>query len=390
MLRSHPWLLVTLLIPTLFACRLLDGTAGQPTSPSSPPSPENPPTQTLASPAIDLSTPAALPPPAAFDPANPDHLRRAAQYSADNKGISFLVMQNGQILAEDYPIPGAADYAAGLASGTKSFSCAIAVAAIQDGLLTSFDEKVADTVTEWQSDPQKSQITLRQLLSLTSGLEPGEYASEPTYAEAIQFPLVDPPGEKFNYGPIPFQAFGEIIVRKLAPTGQDPLDYLKARVFAPIGLKNERWRHTWDRNPILPSGAFLTARDWAKYGELVRLRGEWQGEKILSGKLLDECFQGTSANPAYGLTWWLKRDVPSDLHTTIPQLNIGTDLLNQPNNLPDDLVMAAGAGMQRLYIIPSLNLVVVRQATGTSETLQGNPSAFSDLTFLNLLLTGQP
>ena len=122
----------------------------------------------------------------------------------------------------------------------------------------------------------------------------------------------------------------------------------------------------------------MTATDWAKVGELVRLQGKCDGKAVLDEKLLAECFEGTKQNPAYGLTWWLKKEVSAELRRKIPLLSKEWgDVANSPT-LPGDLVAACGAGKQRLYVVPSLKLVVVRQGT----LAQG----FSDTEFLKLLL----
>lgn len=320
-----------------------------------------------------------------------ERLREAAAYSAGRKGISMLVIIDGHIVFEDYPNGGSAGRAHELASGTKSFSGVMAVAAAQDRLL-ALDERVSKTVTEWQRDSRKLKITLRQLLSLTSGVESSiEAGRVPAYAEAIQVPAVSAPGQKFVYGTQPFQIFGEVMLRKLASRGEDPLDYLTRRIFDPIGLEVGGWRRGTDGNPHLPSGAWLTARDWAKFGELVRRGGVWEGKRILDRALLDQCFQGTPANPAYGLTWWLNRNVPPALRRTIPLLQrtgLGQQDLWAERGIPRDLVMAAGAGDQRLYVSRERKLVVVRQAEGILGSLFGARTGFSDLEFLEILLGG--
>ncbi|MFZ5831670.1 MAG: serine hydrolase domain-containing protein, partial [Planctomycetota bacterium] len=311
-------------------------------------------------------------------------------------GISMLVMLDGRIVFEHYPNGGRPDRAHELASGTKSFSGILAAAAAQDGLLT-LDEKVSDTLREWRDDPKKSQITIRQLLSLTSGLETGgERGAVPTYAEAVAKPVVTEPGTRFKYGAVAFQVFGEVMRRKLeanprgeaSPQNESPVDYLKRRVYAPIGLEIGGWRLGADGNPTMPSGAQLTARNWAKFGELVRLEGAWEGKAIVEAKLLDQCFEGSKANPAYGLTWWLHRPTTPAQRLLIPQLTLATDLYRGSALLPDDLVMAAGAGNQRLYVSRKLGLVVVRQADGIMASLAGARSGFSDAEFLLRLLKG--
>lgn len=100
----------------------------------------------------------------------------AAKYSAERGGVSFLVMQEGRVVAEDYPNGGNANRARELASGTKSFSGVMAACAVQDGLM-AWDDRVSDVITEWKSDPRRSQITVRQLLSLSSGIPGGQLAT---------------------------------------------------------------------------------------------------------------------------------------------------------------------------------------------------------------------
>ena len=124
---------------------------------------------------------------------------------------------------------------------------------------------------------------------------------------------------------------------------------------------------------------------------MIRLEGSWQGSQILPAELLDECFQGSHANPAYGLSWWLNREVPPATRAAIPQLTLGLDDLTRVTGIPADLVFAAGAGYQRLYVSREMGLVVVRQATGILAALSGESrSDFSDAVFLSLLLGGLP
>jgi len=223
------------------------------------------------------------------NPNNPTYHRLAAEYSARYRGISLLVMVDGKTVFEDYPNGGSPTRAHELASGTKSFSGVMAIAAQQDGLL-SLDEPASKTLTEWQGDPLREKITLRQLLNLTSGIPGGNLGRIPTYQEAVQSPAEAPPGTRFSYGPVPFQIFGEVMRRKL---GGDPLAYLQRRIFQPIGLEYAFWRRGPDGNPHLPSGAFLTARNWARFGELVRQGGFGKG----SGWWMPPCWTGALSPP---------------------------------------------------------------------------------------------
>ncbi len=325
--------------------------------------------------------------PANTAPSDADRYRAAAEYSARFRGISMLVRLDGKVVFEDYPNGGAPDRAHELASGTKSFAGVVAAAAVQDGLFR-LDDTVADTIPAWKDDPRKARVTIRHLLSLTSGIETGGEAGRvPSYADAVAMPMVTDPGDQFKYGAVAFQVFGELMRLKLADSKESAVDYLKRRILDPIGVKVGGWRKGPDGNPTIPSGAQLTARDWAAFGEWVRLGGTWEGKEIVRKDLLDACFDGTKANPAYGLTWWMNRPTTPQQRLRIPMLAVATDL-HRGDRLPADLVMAAGAGNQRLYVSRERKLVVVRQADGILTALAGGRSGYSDTEFLYRLLFG--
>lgn len=310
----------------------------------------------------------------------PSLCQSAAAYSEAHRGVTLLVLDHGRVVCEHYR-GGDAQTAHELWSGTKSFVGLMAAAAVQDGLLT-IDEPAADTLTEWRSDPAKSTITLRMLLSMASG-HPSAIGRPPGYADAVRIPLTSAPGTRFQYGPTPIQLFGEIMHRKLAARGQpgDPLAYLKKRILDPIGMRIGDWRAGPDGNPLLPQGAVLTAREWAKVGEFVRGGGKVGGKQIVDAATLADLFKPSRTNPTYGMSWWLPHAGGAPDVVTA-----STDIGRRSTELPEDLVVAAGAGDQRLYVIPSQGLTVVRQATlDLAAALRGEPSGWSDATFLTML-----
>lgn len=321
---------------------------------------------------------------AALAPEEAKRFQAAADYSRSQKGVAVLVMRKGEVVFEDYA-PGWAEKPHLLASGTKSFAGVMAACAVQDGLL-SLDEKVSDTLTEWKADERKAAVTIRQLLSLSSGIDGGDNGSVPSYQRAIALAEAKAaPGEKFSYGPIPFQCFGEVMRRKLAAKSESVEGYLRRRVLDPIGMKVGFWRKDVAGNLNRPAGAFLTAREWVKFGELVRLRGVWRGESVVAADALAECFRPSPGNPAYGLTFWLlggdaSSAAVADGLSVEPKAQRAIEerrrLRFQP---PRDTVAAMGKGKQRCYLIPSLELVVVRLGDSVGRE-------FSDNEFLAKLL----
>ena len=308
-------------------------------------------------------------------PVNPNAIRAAAAYSRSAGGSSFLAIQNGQTLLEQN-----ANESHKIYSGTKAFWGLAALAAAEDGLL-SLDENVANTIAAWRADPRKARVTIRQLLDFSAGLEPvnGLHNDNPgdRDAIAIRAPIVASPGSTFIYGPAALQVFHAVLKEKLQ--GESPTRYLERRVLRRMGLGSQRYLTDSAGNPLLAAGWLLTARQWAKMGE-VALNG---GAPIVSVGSMAQCWRGSGANRAYSLGWWNNRGAPGGHEFDIEAALIpkwqrqswgGTVLCR---NAPSDVVACIGSGYQRLYVIPSMNLVVVRHGSGRK---------FSDAQFLRLLV----
>lgn len=302
----------------------------------------------------------------------------AIAYSAARDGVAVLVVKDGRIVCAS---PGV-DVPHELWSGTKSLIGLMAAAAVQDGLLT-LDEPAADTITQWRDDPRKNAITIRHLLSMTSG-HPSAVGRPQGYAASLDVPLTQDPGKAFQYGPTPLQIFGEMLRRKLAAAGQDadPRKYAERRLLQPLGITVADWRNGADGMPLMPQGAVMSAEQWAKLGEFVRAGGVHDGKQIVDKAAFSALFEGSVPNPAYGLTWWLPRATPAR-----DVVSASTDITQPDTGLPLDMVVAAGAGEQRLYVVPSHKLTIVRQAKlNVADMVSGKPSGWSDREFLSLLL----
>src|SRR4029453_4595081 len=106
----------------------------------------------------------------AFSEINASNCERAAKYSESRRGSAMLIMQDGRTLFAHFAHGGSENRRWPIFSGTKSFWGIAALAAVQEGLFR-LDDPVSDAITEWKRDPRKSQITIRQLLSQTDGIE---------------------------------------------------------------------------------------------------------------------------------------------------------------------------------------------------------------------------
>jgi CubicO group peptidase (beta-lactamase class C family) len=306
----------------------------------------------------------------------------AAEFSRTHGGLALRVQQGGRVTFEDYASGFSADTPHRIYSGTKNFVAVTALIAAQEGLL-NLNEPASLTLTEWRNDRRRS-ITLNQLLSQTSGLSPGADIIDPArdqMAAALEVHLIDPPGARFHYGPVGYQAFGEILKRKLHPRGFSVEGYMKARLFEPLHIDIASWKHDDAGNPLLHAGLWLTAAEWAKFGEFIKGEALGKTKPLVNEKLFPLLFVGHKANPAYGLAFWLNRPPPSPRLQKMADLEPAIDGMQLYPGGPGDIYAAEGTSKQRLYVIPSLDLVIVRFGYG---------GPFSDGDFLSRLLTGKP
>lgn len=265
----------------------------------------------------------------------------AARTYAERTELHALAAQTGKK-------PATAVYAGGyndskahaLYSGTKSFWGPLAVRAQQRGIF-DLDEPVGATFDSWAEGP-RAKVTLRMLLQLIAGVPFGGLgASVPFYEKALETQLRDVPGTKFTYGGIPLQIFGAVLAKKIAP--KTPHELLEELVLRDAGVEIAPWRTLKDGTQPLPTGAFLTAPMWLRYGRFVNARRDE----------FAACFQGSNVNANYGLGWWL------------------TEVNGEP------VMYASGSGGQALYVIPGRDTVVVHF---------GKSSSWRHETFLRRLL----
>jgi CubicO group peptidase (beta-lactamase class C family) len=260
-------------------------------------------------------------------------LDRAAAYHAKHAPQALLVYAGEQCLLERYDAGFDASAPHALYSGTKSFWGVAALAAQADGLL-SLDEPVAQTIASWKVQAWKARVTLRQLLTLSAGIGFGGLGNAvPQYEKALAVELKTEPGTTFTYGGIPLQVFGAVLARKVA--AKSPHDYLRERVLEPAEVHIASWRRLKDGTQPLPTGAFLTAPNWAAYGRFLCAGAPG----VLAAGDLAQCFVPSATNPRYGLGFWLA---------------------------DAGVVYASGSGGQALYVQPQSGVVAVRFGASTS------------------------
>jgi CubicO group peptidase (beta-lactamase class C family) len=318
-------------------------------------------------------------PPRRRETPRPEHVSLADRYSRAHGGLALVIEQDGQVVCDDHSGL-AADAPWRIYSGTKNFLAVTFLIAAQNGLL-SLGEPASLTLTEWRHDRRRT-ITIRQLLNQTSGLDPSAGMigdSRDQMAAAVHARLRAAPGAEFHYGPANYQALGEILRRKLHASGLSVDDYMHRVIFDPLDIDIAAWAHDDAGNPLLHAGIQLTTDNWLKFARFLLHHGTVNGRALLTPASFAQLFQGTSANPAYGLSFWINR--PEDGGQPMRDLQPAMDGEQLYAGGPRGLYAAEGTDKQRLYVIPSRDLVIVRFSEG---------GHFSDQDFLSRLLTGQP
>lgn len=297
----------------------------------------------------------------------------------DFSGIrSVLVIRHGYLVLESYRAPYDRDTAMNVKSVSKSFMSALTGIAIREKYINNVDQKVAEFLPEYfeNADPRKKEITLKHLLTMTSGLptiepDPKLFSwarSDDWVKHIIDLPMSANPGDKFEYSTGLTHIMSAIITKT---SGLSTMEFAKKHLFEPTGIELERW--TKDSKGIYLGGCemYMTPRDMAKFGYLYLNKGMWNGKEIIPKKWIESSMKNQVRETRlgdrvteYGYWWWLGKDY----------------------------YMAQGWGGQYIIVNPRLDIVVVftsidltgphelfnshiRRAVRSETAIKPNPSA---------------
>jgi CubicO group peptidase (beta-lactamase class C family) len=251
----------------------------------------------------------------------------------------LLVIKNGYLIAEDYFNEGSIDQVSNRQSATKSFTSSMVGVALDQGCLSSVDQKMMEFFPEFAGqidDPRKEQITIRDLLQMRAGYpweettppyfeilffsEPWPYSLIP---HLVDFPLVSDPGTEFQYSNLMSHLLG-VIVQRACDT--DLKSFAQENIFTPIGVEVGDWYLEADNYNTGWMGILITARDMAKFGLLYLNEGEYEGKQVLSADWIRDSLQrysegmnfsgwipgitsyyGSFRDLGYGYQWWSAR-----------------------------------------------------------------------------------
>jgi len=308
------------------------------------------------------------------------------------KGTSALVIvRHDRIVCEWYDgTVQTLDKPHGTASLAKSLIGGMSLAvAMNEGVIKP-DDRVATLVPEWAADPRKSKITVAQLASHTSGLEDaeenrtahekltgwkGEFwrrePADPFTVSRDRVPVIYEPGERASYSNPGMAMLAYAVTAAIQHGDQKDLKaLLRERVLRPIGVTDKQWGIGYGKpSPVNGmslyanwGGASFTARATARVGRLMLRQGDWDGKQLLDAKVVRQILDYRT--PAIEKEW----SGPASPRTV---LGWYTNVDKVWPSAPRDAFAGAGAGHQVLLVVPSLDLIVVRNGTALSPANQG-------------------
>lgn len=279
-------------------------------------------------------------------------LEQAVSCVCDHNSTAFLIVHKGRIVVEEYWQDWGIDTAMPIFSAAKSVASVLVGIAQEEGKLSIGDRMVKYLGPGWSKAPpgKEAVISIKHVLTMTTGLNDSlEYKAEA--------------GTIWYYNSPAYWKLFPVIE---SATGKSMDDFSREVLWARIGMK---WC-AWNGRTMACS-----ARDMARFGLMVLYNGTWQGKDILKDKtfLRDATNKSQELNQAYGYLWWLNGENSFRLPGPADQQFEGALV----PSAPADMFAALGAADKKIYIVPSLDLVVVRHGGPVGEVL-GASSSFDE------------
>jgi CubicO group peptidase (beta-lactamase class C family) len=287
---------------------------------------------------------------------------------------SLLVVKNGYLIAERYYGDTEPTDANAVMSVSKSFLSALTGIAVGEGYVF-LDQPMMDLFPEYAPailDPRKHEITLRHLLTMTSGLPYDDHAdhwnqwmpSSDWVGFCLGLPLADNPGEAWHYSTCSTHIMSAVLTRA---TGRSTLEFAREHLFEPLDITIGGWRR--DPHGYYRGGwdMYFTPRDMARFGHLYLKKGKVDRQRILPRSWVRRTTRtnvrggswGSIERWGYGYWWWTGRG--SDIHK---------------------IYFALGYAGQFIINIPKLEMTIVATADANYDW---GPAGEHDEAIMNLL-----
>ncbi|AQQ69459.1 hypothetical protein Mag101_08440 [Microbulbifer agarilyticus] len=291
-------------------------------------------------------------------------MSKMQDYADAHNSFSLIVIHRGVIQAEWYATGWDAARPAQSQSMHKSVLPLLIQAAIERGAIESVNDSIGGYIPEWQND-SRGDITIEDLLVMSSGLYAPPFSINP-YSDdflvlfgtditpvLLRTTMDGVAGEAWEYNNSASELLGLILERATAmPYAQ----FLEEVLWGPMGgLRAEVWLDAENGKGHSNCCLITTARDWAVFGLMLLNHGARDGQQIVSADFVRQMTSPAATSPWYGYQIWT-----ADPGGENPWLSLTKGYQRTEPFLRDDTYFASGYGAQRVYVVPSEDLVIVR------------------------------
>lgn len=275
---------------------------------------------------------------------NESELQPLLEFLEEKNTKSFIILHNGKIVLEEYMNEHDATKAWYWASAGKTLTTALSGIAQDEGLL-NINDKVSDHLgTGWTSAPieKENLITCKNLLSMNSGLD--DTTGDGVSPSNLLY--VADAGTRWAYHNV-YVKMQDVIAEA---SNQDWSDYFSTKLKDKIGMTGQ-WINLADLSVY-----WSNTRSMARFGLLISAKGKWENTQIIPESFLSEATNTSqNINQAYGYMWWLNGK--NSYHLPSTQVEFSGKLIP---NAPNDMYAALGKNDQKIYVVPSKDLVIIR------------------------------
>lgn len=322
---------------------------------------------------------------------DPAALHDALDYASAHARFSIQVVRDNCLIGEGQYNQYSVDQQWQLFSATKGIVSLVAGAAWDQGKL-DLDAPIGTYLPEGMGDEAHRAITVRQLLTQTSGLleslplEALTLGNDPSLPrQAMSLPIVREPGTDFQYS----QRAADLVAYVVGQAvGEDIQAFAQRELFGPIGIAEGSYNWSRDRsgNTYGYAHMFMQPKDFAKIGALLASDGVWNGQRVLSSEYITKLGESSPQNGCYSLLLWTNAgDTCVGPAFPIEEV-VGHRMIP---SAPADLFALNGAMHQNVFVMPNLGMSVTWTGLEASQSTSSNP-ANSELyhEFFRILMRG--
>lgn len=324
-------------------------------------------------------------------------LVNVTNYAEARKSTSLLIWHKGQLQAREHFKDYTADSLIVGKSMAKMVVSLVIARAIKEGYIEGLDEPVANYITEWQGT-EKAKITIRHMLNMSAGLEPFYTLDMSPFSNFTRtyiaghnedylingYDVINEPGTVYDYSQVISDLLGLVLERA---TNRPYGEYLSQSLIVPLEAQGgEVMMNRPDGLAHTGCCLLLPSESWLRIGIMLANKGVVNNTSLFPENWMNDYLEPSPANPAMGLHIWLGEPYLPKRSWTEVGTPTRYGVTHSEPYLASDLFLFDGSGNQVVYIIPSLELVIVRTGAFSRGKGKGWDNAYIPNTVIRGIL----